>query len=59
MKLARKRPLGSPWPRREDNICTGIKEIGVNARISIEFTQGKDYWSALANTALKFRFHKP
>ena len=46
---ARKRPLGRPRRRWEDNIRVDLKEIGINARNWVDPTQDRDYWRALVN----------
>ena len=51
----RKRPLERPTRRWEDNIRMDLKEIGINARIWVDFAQDRDYWRALVNAALKLR----
>ena len=48
----RKRPLGMPWRRWEDNIRMDLEEIGINAGNWVDSAQDRDYWSALVNAAL-------
>jgi hypothetical protein len=50
--LARKRPLGRPRPRWEDNIRMDLKEIDFNTRNWVDSAQDKAYWRALMNAAL-------
>ena len=47
-------------PRRgwEDNIRMNLKEIGINARNSVNSTQSRDHWRALANMAVNIRSQK-
>ena len=42
-----RRLRGRPRRRREDNIRTDLKEIGINARDWVGSAQGRDYWRAL------------
>ena len=51
-KPTRKRPLGRPRHRWEDNIRMNLKEIGINTRSWVDLTQDRDYWRALVNAAL-------
>ena len=41
------RPLGRPRSRWKDNIRMDFKEIGINTRNWVDFTQDRDYWRAL------------
>ena len=50
-----KRPLGRPRRRWEDNIRMDLEEIGINTGNWVDWAQGRDYWSALVNTALNLR----
>jgi hypothetical protein len=57
-KPERKRPLGRPRHRREENIKRdrrGIGWVGVNC---IHLGKDKDQWRALVNTVLNLRFRK-
>ena len=38
-----------------DNIRMGLKEIGINTRIWIDWAQDRDYWRVIVNAALNFR----
>ena len=48
-KPTRKRPLGSPRRRWEDNIIMGLKEIVINTRTWVDSAQDRNYWRALVN----------
>ena len=52
-KPIRKRPLGRPRRRWEDNIRIDLEEI--NAGNLVDSAQGRDYWRALVNAALNLR----
>ena len=54
-KTTRKRPLGRPRRRWENNIRIHIKEIGINMRHWVDYSQVRDYWRALVNAALNLR----
>ena len=45
----RKRPLGRPRRRWEDNIRMDLEEIGINARNWVDSAKDRDYWRALVN----------
>ena len=51
----RKRSLGRPLSRWEDNFRMYLKEIGINTRNSIDSTRDRYYWRALVNAALSLR----
>ena len=51
----RKRPLGRPRHRWEDNIRMGLEVIGINAGNWVDSGQDRDYWRALVNAALNLR----
>ena len=51
-----KRPLRRPRPRWEDNIRINIKQIVINTRNWVDYTQERDYWRVLVNAALNLRF---
>ena len=51
-----KRPLGRPRRRWEDNIRTGLEEIGINAGNLVDSAQDRNYWRTLVNAALNLRF---
>ena len=46
-KPTRKRPLGRPRRRRDDNIRMDLKLIGINTRNWVDLAQDKDYMRAL------------
>ena len=49
-KATRKRLLGRPRCRWDDNIRMNLKEIDINTRISVDSAQDMDYRRALLNT---------
>ena len=51
-----KRPLGRPRSRWEDNIRMDLEGVGINRRNWVDSAQDRDYWRALVNVELKFRF---
>ena len=54
-KPTRKRPLGRPRHRWEDNIRMDLEEIGINAGNWVDSDQLRGYWRALENAALNLR----
>ena len=54
-KPARKRPLGRPRRRWEDNIRMDLEEIGINTNYWVDSAQDRDYWRAFVNAALNLR----
>ena len=54
-KPTRKRPLGRPRRRWEDNIRMNLVEIGINAGNWGDSAQDRNYWRALVNAALNLR----
>ena len=50
-----KRPLGRPMRRWEDNIRMDVREMDINARNWVDWSQDRDYWRALVNAALNLR----
>ena len=52
---ARKRPLGRPRRRWEDNIRMELDGIVMNAKNWVDSAQDRDYWRALLNAALNLR----
>ena len=54
-KPAGKRPLGRRRQRWEDHIRMDLKEIGINTRDWVDFTQDKDYRRGLVNVVLNLR----
>ena len=51
-KPSRKRLLGSPRSRWEDNIRMELKEIYMNTGNGVDSVQSSDYWRALLNAEL-------
>jgi hypothetical protein len=54
-KLEGKKPLIRPGFRLEDNIKTGLREVGWGGMDLINVAQGRDQWRALMNTVLNLR----
>ena len=54
-KPTRKRPLGRPRRRWEDNIRMDLEEIGINAGNWVDSAHDRSYWRALVNAALNLR----
>ena len=54
-KATRKRLLGRPRHRWEDNIKMDLKEIGINTRNWVDLAQDRDHWGALGDAALNLR----
>ena len=54
-KPTRKRPLGRPRRRWEDNIRMDLEEMGINAENWVDSAQDRNYWRALVNAALNLR----
>jgi hypothetical protein len=54
-KTERKRPLGRPRRRWEDNIKKDLQEIGVGCGDWIESAQDRDMWRALVSTVKNLR----
>jgi hypothetical protein len=54
-KPERKRPLGRPRRRWEDNIKMVLQEVGGGHGDWIELAQDRDGWRALESTVKKFR----
>ena len=54
-KPERKRPLGRPRPRWEDNIKLDIQEVGCGGMDWTELGQDRDRWQALVNAVMNLR----
>jgi hypothetical protein len=54
-KPERKRPLGRPRRRWEDNIKMDFQEVGEGRGDWMELAQGRDRWRALVGTVRYFR----
>jgi hypothetical protein len=54
-KPERKRTLGRPRRRWEDNINMDVREVGCGDMDSIELAQDRDRWRALVNAVMNFR----
>jgi hypothetical protein len=50
----RKRSLGRPMPRWEDNMKTDLQEAGCGVMDSIYVGQNSDKWRAVVNADMKF-----
>jgi hypothetical protein len=51
-----RRPLGRPRGRCVGNIKIYLREIGCDGMDWIDLAQERDYWRALVNTVMNFRF---
>jgi hypothetical protein len=51
----RKRPLGKPRRRWEDNIKMDLQEVGCGGMDWIELAQDRDMWRALVNAVMSLR----
>ena len=54
-KPEKKRPLGRPSLRWEDNIEMDFQEVGFGGMDWIELAQDRDRWRALVNAVMNFR----
>ena len=54
-KPERKRPLGRPRRRWEDNIKMDLQEVGCGGMDSIEMVQERDRWRALVKAVMNLR----
>ena len=54
-KPERKRPLGRPRRRREDDIKMDLQEVGGGRGGWMELAQDRDWWRALVGTVRDFR----
>jgi hypothetical protein len=55
-KSEKKRPLGRPRRRWNDNIKMDLQEVGCGGMDWIDLAQGRDKWRALVNAAMNLRF---
>ena len=53
--VSRRRPLGRPRRRWEDNIKMDLQEVGRGCGDWMELVQGRDRWRALVSTVMNFR----
>ena len=54
-KPTRKRPLGRPRRRWDDNIKMDLQEVGCGVMDWIELAQDWDTWRALVNAVMNLR----
>jgi hypothetical protein len=54
-KPERKRPLGRPTRRWEDNINMDLREIGWGGMDWIDLAEDRDLWRALVNMVMNLR----
>ena len=54
-KPERKRPLGKPRRRWEDDIKMDLQEVGYGGMDWIDLDQDRDRWRALVNAVMKLR----
>ena len=54
-KPDRKRPLGRPRRRWEDNIKMDLQKVGYGGVDWIELAQDRDRWRAVVNAEMNFR----
>jgi hypothetical protein len=54
-KPERKRPLGRPRRRCEDNIRMDLREIGWGGMDWIDLAQDRNQWRVLVNTVMNLR----
>ena len=57
-KPERKRPLGRPRCRWEDNVKMGLQEVGGGCGDWMELAQERDRWRALVSTVMNLRVPK-
>jgi len=55
VKSDRKRPLGRPKHRWEDNIKLDLQEVRCGGMDWIDLAQDRDRWRALVNAVMKLR----
>jgi hypothetical protein len=54
-KPERKRPLGRPRHRWEDNIKADLQKVGCGYMDWIELAQDRDRWRQIVNAVINFR----
>ena len=54
-KPERRRPLGRPRRRWEDNIRMGLREVGCGCVDWMELAQDRDRWRALVSAVMNLR----
>ena len=54
-KPERKRPLGKPRRKWEDNIKMDLQEVGCGGMDWIEVAQDRDRWRVLVNAVINIR----
>jgi hypothetical protein len=54
-KPERRRPLGRPRRRYEDNIKVYLREVGWGVMDWIDLAQDRDRWRAVVNTVINLR----
>jgi hypothetical protein len=54
-KPERKRPLGRPWRRWEDNVKVDLQEVGCGIVDCIEPAQDRDKWRTLVNAVMNLQ----
>ena len=54
-KPEKKRPLGRPRRRWEDNLKMDLQEVGGGGGDWMELAQDRDRWGALVSTVMNFR----
>ena len=57
-KPERKRPLGRPRRRWEDNIKMDLQKVGEGCEDWMELAQDRDRWRALVSTVMNLRVSK-